>query len=102
MNTEIQQVQVKRLGVTRKRLGVTRKGLTTIEDHSDSGTEGDYTVTVNDGEPVQVVGAIGIRVLETGELNLVTDAGRWFLFAPTVWKTAFPTQPLPGKSNGNV
>jgi hypothetical protein len=40
--------------------------------------------------------------LENGELNLVTDAGRWFLFAPTVWKTAFPTQPQPGKSNGNA
>ena len=28
-----------------------------------------------------------------GELNLLTDAGRWYLFAPHAWKTAYPTQP---------
>lgn len=100
MSTETQQM--KRLGLTTKRFGRTTKGLTTIEDHSDSGTEGNYTVTLEGGTTVPVVGAIAIRVLEHGELNVVTDAGRWFLFAPSVWKTAFPTQPKPGKSNGNA
>lgn len=93
---------MKRLGMSTKRLGRTTKRLTTIEDHMESGADGDYTVTVNGADPVPVVGAIGIRVLEHGELNLVTDAGRWYLFAPNVWKTAYPTQPKPGDSSGNA
>jgi hypothetical protein len=100
MNTETQQM--KRLGMSTKRLGRSTKRTTTIEDDSESGAEGDYTITINNGPSIAVVGATSIRILENGELNLVTDAGRWFLFAPTVWKTAFPTQPQPGKSNGNA
>jgi hypothetical protein len=34
-------------------------------------------------------------VLDHGELNLLTDTGRWFLFAPNAWRTAFPAQPKP-------
>jgi hypothetical protein len=100
MNTEAQPM--KRLGSSTKRLGSTTKGLTTIEDHSESGADGDYTVKAADGKDILIAGAIAIRVLEHGELNLVTDAGRWYLFAQNEWKTAFPTQPKPGKSNGNA
>lgn len=100
MNTEAQPM--KRLGVSTKRLGRTTKGLTTIEDHSESGADGDYTVKGADGIEIPIAGAIAIRVLEHGELNLVTDAGRWYLFAPNQWKTAFPTQPKPGESSGNA
>lgn len=63
---------------------------------SNSGAPGDYTVRVTDGDPVTIAGAITIRVLHHGELNLLTDAGRWYLFAPGTWKTAFPKQPEPG------
>ena len=100
MNTEAQPM--KRLGSSTKRLGSTTKGLTTIEDHSESGADGDYTVKAADGKDILIAGAIAIRVLEHGELNLVTDAGRWYLFAQNEWKTAFPTQPKPGESSGNA
>ena len=49
------------------------------------------------GEQIPISGAIAIRVLDHGELNLLTDAGRWYLFAPNEWKTAFPTQPDSGE-----
>jgi hypothetical protein len=99
MTMEVQLT--KRLGASTKHVGSSTKGLTMIQDHSESGANGDYTVTIADGKQVSIDGAIAIRVLDHGELNLVTDAGRWYLFAPNAWQTAFPTQPKPGKSGGN-
>ena len=88
----------KRSGLTLKRSGFTLKGPAQVmmEEH-ETGASGDYTVTVAHGDPIPISGAIAIRVLDHGELNLVTDAGRWYLFAPQEWKSAFPTQPTPGK-----
>jgi hypothetical protein len=100
MTMEVQLT--KRLGASTKRLGRTTKGLTMIQDHSESGGDGDYAVTIANGTEVLIDGATAIRVLDHGELNLVTDAGRWYLFAPGAWQTAFPTQPKPGKSSGNA
>jgi hypothetical protein len=89
----------KRAGETTKRAGETTKRLAeiseTAEAYFDSGADGDYTVTTPNGEPVNIK-AIAIRVLDHGELNLLTDTGRWFLFAPNAWRSAFPTQPKPG------
>ena len=87
-------------GINLKNHGVNLKSLTpmTIEEHGPAGTGGDYTVTVTGGKEIPISGAIAIRVLDHGELNLLTDAGRWYLFAPHVWQTAFPTQPTPGNS----
>ena len=87
-------------GVNLKNHGVNLKSLTpmTIEEHGPAGAPGDYTVTVTGGKEIPISGAIAIRVLDRGELNLVTDAGRWYLFAPDAWQTAFPTQPTPGNS----
>ena len=93
--------EVKRAGGTTKRAGGTTKGPLKITETTEEpwkfGGEGDYTVTDTNGTPISVDGAIAIRVLDHGELNLVTDTGRWFLFAPNSWKTVVPTQPKPGK-----
>ena len=92
----------KRLGRSTKRLGSSTKALTemTMEEHCKSGAYGDYTVTETGGKQVPIRGATAIRVLDHGELNLLTDTGRWYLFASNAWKTAFPTQPEPGNSDG--
>jgi hypothetical protein len=89
----------KRNGPSFKRNGPSLKGPTQVmlEEH-ETGASGDYTVTVTSGKPITISGAIAIRVLDHGELNLVTDAGRWYLFAPQEWQSAFPTQPTPGNS----
>ena len=93
-------VTTKRAGVTTKRPGLTTKSMEvteqTTEAFSNSGADGDYKVTIPDGEPIIIKAAITIKVLEHGELNLLTDTGRWYLFAPNAWKTAFPLQPDPG------
>jgi hypothetical protein len=99
MVTEVQLT--KRAGPTTKRAGPTTKRLAEMlmGDYSESGAYGDYTVTKHGGERIQIKGAMAIRVLDRGELNLLTDTGRWYLFAPNEWQTAFPTQPEPGKGN---
>jgi hypothetical protein len=100
MIMEVQQM--KRLGRTTKHLGSSTKALTemAMDEHSESGAYGDYTVTDADGKQIPIHGATAIRVLDHGELNLMTDAGRWYLFAPNAWRTAVPTQPQPGNSDG--
>jgi hypothetical protein len=107
----------KRVGVNTKRVGVNTKGLARIYNaggiafsgddgtilpettgpYSNSGADGYYTVTVVNGKPI-TINAITIRVLNHGELNLLTDTGRWYLFAPGTWKTAYPEQPEPGNA----
>jgi hypothetical protein len=91
----------KRLGATTKRLGRTTKRSADemTEKYSTFGAYGDYTVTTSDGKKVPIASAISIRMLDHGELNLVTDAGRWFLFAPNSWTTVVPDQPKPGNSD---
>ena len=108
----------KRVGATTKRIGGSTKGLARIytaggitfsgDDgamlpeatgpYSNSGAPGDYTITLSDGKVFEIKGAITIRVLNHGELNLLTDTGQWFLFAPDEWKIAQPMQPEPGVS----
>ena len=84
---------------TTKHRDATLKGPTQVmAEDGPVGASGDYTVTVTCGKQIPISGAIAIRVLDHGELNLLTDAGRWYLFAPNEWKTAFPTQPTPGNS----
>jgi hypothetical protein len=89
----------KRAGLSTKRAGVTTKGFVEemTEKYSKFGAYGDYTVTTPSGE-FPIDGAIAVRVLDHGELNLVTDAGRWFLFAANSWTSVLPTQPKPRKS----
>jgi len=72
----------------------------TRDAYSTSGADGNYTVKLRNGESITIQGAITIKVLDHGELNLVTDTGRWYLFAPNAWKTAFPMQPEPGEADG--
>jgi hypothetical protein len=62
--------------------------------YSDAGAYGRYVVKVAGGDEFTVA-AISIRVLNNGELNLLTDQGRWILFAPDTWKSVLPKQPLP-------
>ncbi len=73
----------------------------TMTAYSVAGAYGNYLVKVTSGmgatDEVRVQGAIAIRVLPGGQLNLVTDAGHWFLFAPDTWKSVTPEQPLPGE-----
>lgn len=95
---ESKGVSTKRPGLTTKRPGLTTKRIEvtqeTTEAYSKSGAEGDYIVMTSEGE-VTIKGAITIKVLDHGELNLLTDTGRWYLFAPNVWKKACPLQPKP-------
>jgi hypothetical protein len=73
----------------------------TMTAYSSAGAYGNYQIQlageVSDKSSVFVQGAIAIRVLPGGELNLLTDAGRWFLFAPGTWKSVSPEQSLPGE-----
>lgn len=72
----------------------------TMTAYSEAGAYGNYLVKISNGmgatKDVRVQGAIAIRVLPGGQLNLVTDAGRWFLFAPGTWTSVSPEQPEPG------
>lgn len=69
----------------------------TMTAYSEAGAYGNYLVKiVGATNDVRVQGAIVIRVLPGGQLNLVTDAGRWFLFAPGIWTSVSPEQPEPG------
>ena len=88
----------KRFGASTKHFGASTKHTQVMMEEPETGASGDYTVTVTGGKPITISGAIAIRVLDHGELNLVTDAGRWYLFAPQEWQSAFPTQPTPGNS----
>lgn len=63
--------------------------------YSEAGAHGNYVVKLAEGDKVTVQGAISIRVLKNGELNLITDQGQWLLFAPGVWKSVFPKEPFP-------
>jgi hypothetical protein len=102
--------QVKRQGTTLKRLAedngeqqVKRQGINLkrvaedmTEKYSKFGAYGDYEVKTPSGQDVTVVDAITIRILDHGELNLVTGSGHWFLFAPNSWTSVQPLQPGPG------
>jgi len=95
--TNLAGQETKRAGITTKHAGVTTKGFAEemTEKFSKFGADGDYTVKTPTGD-VPISGAIAVRVLDHGELNLVTDAGRWFLFAANSWTRVIPTQPNPG------
>lgn len=79
----------------------------TMTAYSEAGAYGNYLVTlaapvkISNGmgatDEVSVQGAVAVRVLPGGQLNLVTDAGRWFLFAPGTWTSVSPEQPVPGE-----
>ena len=66
------------------------------ETYADFGAYGDYMITTNEGQS-RVFNAVTIRVLDCGALNLVTDSGRWFLFAQGEWKRVSLVQPQPGQ-----
>ena len=87
----------KRLGTTLKRFGTTIKGLAEEmpETYFDFGAYGDYMITTKDGQS-RVFNSVTIRVLDRGELNLVTDSGRWYLFASGEWTRVSLAQPQPG------
>jgi hypothetical protein len=91
-------LSTKRAGLSTKHAGLSTKGFAEemTEQFSKFGAYGDYTVKTPEGE-LLISGAIAIRVLDHGELNLVTDTGRWFLFAANSWTKVIPTQPAPGK-----
>jgi len=84
------------LGTTRRpTLGTTRRQAT-IDACCAEGAAGDYQVFL-EGNSIPITAAIAVRVLPNGELNLLTDEGRWFLFAPDTWKYVIPAQPEPRK-----
>lgn len=99
----------KRFPQTAKRFPQTAKGAEefqqwvdeTMTAYSEVGAYGNYVVKVSNGKGatkgVRVQGAVAVRVLAGGQLNLVTDAGRWFLFAPGTWTSVLPEQALPGE-----
>lgn len=86
----------KRVGPNNKRIENRKRIEEMKETYSNAGADGDYTVTLPDGDTITIQGAIAVKVLAHGELNLVTDTGRWYLFAPNAWRSASPNQPEPG------
>jgi len=89
----------KHFGRSTKHLGTTTKELAEEMPgtYADFGAYGDYVITTDDGTELPVFKAVTIRVLDHGELNLVTDSGRWFLFAPNAWKRVALAPPKPGE-----
>ena len=84
---------------TKRELQSTKRIKDTAIQYGDFGAPGLYSVTAGreaQDEP-KLIMAIYIRVLGNGELNLITDEGRWFLFAPGCWESAIPEQPVPGE-----
>jgi hypothetical protein len=81
-----------------KRFGSSTKGPAEemTKTYADFGAYGDYVITKDDETELPVSNAT-VRVLNRGELNLVTDSGRWYLFAPNAWKRVTLAQPEPGK-----
>jgi hypothetical protein len=102
-STKRQGTTEKRQGTTEKRQGTTEKGLAEEmpQTYGDFGAYGDYVITTKDGE-FPVFNAVTIRVLDHGELNLITDSGRWFLFAPGEWKRVSLFQPQPGQESVRI
>jgi hypothetical protein len=93
----------KHIGTSTKHIGTSTKS--NAEDvtntYSSFGSFGDYVViTTPDGESGTVYEAVTIRVLDHGELNLITDTGEWYLFAANAWCKVAPAQPKPGRVNG--
>ena len=98
-NGNVTGQQTKRFPDSTKRFPDSTKGFLQQTDetktaYSDAGAYGNYVVKVAGGEEVTVA-AISVRVLKNGELNFLTDEGRWILFAPDTWKSVLPKQPLP-------
>ena len=90
--------QITKREINTKREHTTKRIEEMKEAYSNAGADGDYTVTLPDGDTITIQGAIAVKVLAHGELNLVTDTGRWYLFAPSAWRSASPNQPKPGNS----
>ncbi len=87
----------KRVGPNNKRIENRKRIEEMKETYSNAGADGDYTVTLPDGDTITIQGTIAVKVLAHGELNLVTDTGQWYLFAPNAWRSASPNQPRPGQ-----
>jgi hypothetical protein len=103
--------ETKHIGTSTKHIGTSTKHIGTstksnaedvTETYSSFGSFGDYEViTTPNGESGTVYEAVTIRVLDRGELNLITDTGEWYLFAANAWSKVAPAQPKPGKVNGD-
>lgn len=84
---------------TKRELESTKRIKDTATEYGEFGAPGLYRVATDGKEQdrVQDIMAIYITVLRNGELNLITDKGRWFLFAPDCWKSVKPLPPVPGE-----
>lgn len=84
------------LQTTKRELQSTKRIKDTAIEYGEFGAPGLYRVAM-DGKEHEDIMAIYITVLGNGELNLITDEGRWFLFAPDYWKSVKPLPPVPGE-----
>ena len=80
------------LDSTKRELRSTKQMTGTAGEYWDFGAPGDYLVTTDKEIPIT---ASCIRVLARGDLNILTDTGRWFVFAAGAWKSVQPRQPYP-------
>ena len=80
---------------TKRELESTKRIKDTAIAYAEFGAPGLYRVAA-DGKEEEIM-AIYVTVLGNGELNLITDEGRWFLFAPDYWKSVKPVPPVPGE-----
>ena len=80
---------------TKRELESTKRIKDTAMEYAEFGAPGLYRVATNGKE--EDILASYITVLGKGELNLITDEGRWFLFAPDYWKSVKPLPPVPGE-----
>jgi len=95
------QTTKRELQSTKRELQSTKRIMGTATEYWDFGAPGDYTVMI-DGKEVAITSASCIRVLDHGELNILTDKGRWFLFAAGDWKRVWPKQPVPETLEGKA
>lgn len=66
----------------------------TLKGASGQGGPGEYIV--KDGNTVlATITADFVRVLPDGGLNLLTDSGKWYLYAANKWSSVVPKQPEP-------
>ena len=88
---------------TKRELQSTKRIKDVATDYGDFGAAGNYTVNTDiAGEEKVLISAGCIRVLDGGELNILTDVGRWFLFARGTWKSVSPDPPNPKTLEDNA
>ena len=91
------QTTKRELESTKRELQSTKRIKDTATEYWDFGAPGDYTVMI-DGKEVEITAASCIRVLDHGELNILTDKGRCFCSLRATGRESNPSSLFPKRS----